>query len=79
MDHWTLAYLFFGNAHVVFDSGEDCGLDVQAFGLCLSPALHSSPLLLPTLNQLHDLVKLLLVNLAQQGNAQEQERDRKED
>ena len=58
------ADLLLGDAHVVLDPGEDGGLDEQA-GVVhgASSTLQQSPLLLTALDQLHDLVKLLSVNL----------------
>ena len=58
------ADLLLGDAHVVLDTGEDGGLDEQARVVHgLSSALQQGPLLPAALDQLHDLVKLLSVNL----------------
>lgn len=59
-----VVYLFFGDPHLVFDSREDGGLDTEVLLLHgRPPTLQCRPLLLPTLYQLHDLIKLLLINL----------------
>lgn len=61
------SYLFFGDTHVVFDIGEDCGMDEQTSVLHrTASALQRRPLLLPTVHQLQDLIKLMLVDLTQQ-------------
>lgn len=49
---------------MVFDLGEDGGLNEEALLThCFSAILQLGSLLLPTLNQIHDLVELLSVNL----------------
>ncbi len=60
-------YLFFGDSHVVFDIREDGGMDEQTSVLHrTASALQRRPLLLPTVHQLQDLIKLMPVDLTQQ-------------
>lgn len=67
LQHRGASYLFFGDTHVVFDIGEDGGMDEQTSVLHrTASALQRRPLLLPTVHQLQDLIKLMLVDLTQQ-------------
>ena len=65
-----VAYLLSGDAHVVSDVREDRWLDEEAL---LAPGASSTlqfgPFPPPALNQLQDLIKLLLVNLARDREA----------
>ena len=66
------SYLFLGNPHVTLDPGEDSGFHKEAFlSDSLAAYFQLGSLGLPGLNQLHDLVKLLLVDLrtAENGRA----------
>lgn len=57
-------YLLFGDAHVIFDPRKDGGLNEEALVAHRGPAiLQPGSFSLPALNEVHNLVKLLLVNL----------------
>lgn len=57
-------YLLFGDAHVILDPREDGGLNEEALvAHRRAPILQPGSLLLAALYQIHNLVKLLLVNL----------------
>lgn len=57
-------YLLSGDAHVVLDPREDGGLNEEALvAHSRAPILQPGPLLLAALDEVHDLVKLLLVDL----------------
>lgn len=57
-------YLLFGDAHVILDPREDGGLNEEALvAHRRAPILQPGPLLLAALYEIHNLVKLLLVNL----------------
>ncbi len=67
LQHRGASYLFFGDTHVVFDIREDGGMDEQTSVLHrTASALQRRPLLLPTVHQLQDLLKLMLVDLTRQ-------------
>lgn len=62
----TNCYLFLGDAHVVLDPRKDGGVYEEALlAHSWSTILQLGSLFLPTLYQIHNLVKLLLVNLKQ--------------
>lgn len=57
-------YLLFGDAHVILDPREDGGLNEEALVAHRpAPILQPGTLLLAALYEIHNLVKLLLVNL----------------
>lgn len=63
---------------MVFDSGEDGGLNEEALvAHSCSSTLQPGSLLLPTLYQIHNLVKLLSVNLEPAPGTQEDKRRRR--